>query len=114
MVRRTRRNGGMLGKIQKIAQPLGRATVILAEEYGKDWAQKKAPKAMKEIYNNPSSATDPKVILTGTKTLPSPKFDINSIDIEDSENVNPNIIKIKGGKTRRGKLKKRKSRKSRK
>ena len=118
MVRRTRtrkrtrtrtRNGGMLGTLKKVAQPLGHATVILGKEYSKDWAQKKGPKIIKEIYNDPSSATDPTLILTGTKKMPTPtpiqlpKFDINDFDIEDSENVNPNIKKGGRRKTKRRK-----------
>jgi hypothetical protein len=115
MVRQTKRKGGMIGTLKKAAQPLGRATVILGKEYGKDWAQQKAPKVAKGIYNDPSLATDTSFILTGTKKFPTPtprsipQFDINDIDIDNSENINPNIMK--GGKTkRRRKLQKKTSR----
>jgi hypothetical protein len=112
MVRRTRKKGGMF---KKVAQPLGRATLVLAEEYGKDWAQKKGPKVLKGINDDPGLANDTTFVLTGIKKMPTPKFykNTNNYPEEDSENINPNIMK--GGKTNKRRIsKKRKTVKTRK
>lgn len=102
MVKRfTRKKGGMFKLVTKVSQPIGRAAITLGKEYGKDYTQKKLPKITEGVYNDPSLAKNPGYIMTGTKTIPTPNF-----NIYDSENVNPNIMK--GGKTKRNRIKKRK------
>lgn len=94
MVRRTRRKGGMIKLVTKATQPIGRAAVTLGKEYSKDYMQKKLPEVTKGLYEEPSLAKNPAYIMTGTKPMPIPNF-----NIYDSENVNPNIMR--GGKTKR-------------
>lgn len=98
MVRKTKRkNGGMFRTITKIGQPVGRVALTLGKEYGKDYGQKKLPDVTQGIYNDPSLASDPNFILTGRKKAQSNKIIFSQEN--DSENINPNIIR--GGKTKR-------------
>lgn len=93
MVRKTKRNGGM---IKNIMRPIGKATVTLGESIGKDYLQKKSIKVAQGIYDEPTLVKKPSFILTGNKPLTNPTF-----SFYDKENINPNI----GGKSTKHKRK---------
>lgn len=126
--RKQRRKGGM---VRALAKPAKDFTLSVGSEVFKSHLQKKGPGIIKTIYDDPTSAKDPNIYLYGRKspsTLPQKIKPVESymnapnIFDENNENLNPNIIKPKpikitpiiGGKTKKRKLKKRKSIKNRK
>lgn len=114
MAKKTRRKGGMFRKATMLAEPVGRAALTFGKEYGKDYAQKKMPKIIKGIYDDPSLASDPKYLFTASQTIKTPpKFVISNDENINNENINPNIMP--GGKSKIKRRKnKRKTRKNRK
>lgn len=109
MVRKTRRNGGMIRRAASLLKPIGQTVLTIGEEYGKEYAQKKFPKVLKGIYEDPNSAS-PGLVLSGKKDLPTPNIRIPNIDKENQQ-PNNNI----GGKTKRYKRnKRRKTRRNKK
>jgi hypothetical protein len=96
--KRSNGRGGTFKVTSRVAQPLGRAALTIGQEYGKDWAQTKAPNVASGLYNNPSLINDTRFMMTGTKPLPKPKsmqnMNVENID-PNSENINPNMM---GGK----------------
>lgn len=95
MVKKTRRNGGM---VRSALKPLGRAVSTITTEYAKDWAQKKLPKVVEGVYKNPDLASQPEFVLTGKKPV-----DFGRLYTYNNENANPN----KSGGRKRRKTKKR-------
>ena len=106
----------MLKTAATIAAPVGRAALVFGKEYGKDYSQKKLPKVVRGIYDDPSLASNPKYVLTGRTDIQAPNIKISSpnLNVLNDENLNSNIMT--GGKSKRNKRRKnrRKTRKNKK
>lgn len=107
----TRRKGGM---IKTFAKPIGRAALVIGEEYSKDYLQKKIPKIVQYSLDDPSLIKKPEYLLMARKKIPNPSIKIkqyyNPDNSYDKENMNTNLLQ--GGKSKRND-KKRQSRKTR-
>ena len=101
MIRKTRRRGGMRAALK----PLGQAATTLGKEYGKDWIKTKSIKVTEGLNKDPNLIKDPNFMLYGTKPMSKLNFDM--YDMENIENINPNLRR--GGKTKKRNNKKRKT-----
>lgn len=105
MNHKTKRKGGMF---KTAVAPLGRATYKITEAVGKDYLQKKMPKIIKGLYEDPTLIDNPSFLVTGKKPVKQPTTHIYA-NVYDKENSNPNL----GGKTKKRKNnRKRKTRKN--
>ena len=107
-----KRRGGMFGRVLK---PVA---ITVAKEYGKDYL-KKTPKIAEGIYNDPTLVNDPEFMIRGKKKIdnkyatnmsfPNENINPNAMikapseiyNDENSENYNPNILRQKGGKSKK-------------
>ena len=136
MTPKTKTKTKKAGMVRTIAKPLGSATRSVAENYGKDYLQKKSVKVLEGIYNEPSLAKDPKFLITGQKdisslprenrflidkenipylankkTYPLANKPIYPLNKQHIQNYSLNYDEILGGRTKRKYRKRKKSRK---
>ena len=102
-VRKTKNNGGMMRNVIQIGKTVGKTTVGLSKDVGKDYLQTKSKKVLKDIYENREVSLNPEFIISGRKPPTSRK--IHLLSNKNNKTTHFNL----GGKTSKRKYRRNKT-----
>jgi hypothetical protein len=74
--RKTKNDGGMMRNVLRMGRTIGKTTVDLSKEVGKDYLQTRTKKILKDVYEDGDSDlfTKPDYIISGRKSPPPRKI----------------------------------------
>lgn len=104
---RTRKRQSRGGMFRSTVRPVRQLAVAVGENVGKEYLQKKLPKVIQGIHDDPSLAKSHTFVLSATKPMPTPIRKMSSLYNLHEANKENMMPFNRGGRRRRRRTKRR-------